>query len=429
MDKFIIKGSRKLKGTVTVGGSKNAALPILAATILADGKCTLRNISTLMDVRSLIDILEVLGVKTKRPQKHVLETEVKDEKPCRAPYELVRKMRASICVLGPLLAKRKRAVVSYPGGCVIGVRPIDLHLKGLRALGAKIEIKHGYLHARTDQLKGAEIYLGGPAGSTVLGTCNVLTAAVMAKGKTIIEDAACEPEVQDLCRFLISMGAEIHGVGTKRLEVKGVPELHGTGHTIIPDRIEAGTFMTAAAITNGDVEITGARMDHLGAVTDLLTRMGVSITGRNGACRVRVTRKLKPMDFATLPYPGIPTDMQPQLMTLLCLVDGTSIITDKVYPDRFMHVQELARLGADIRKEGGSAIIVGVKSLSGADVMASDLRAGAALVVAGLAAKGETTVKRVYHIDRGYEGIEVKLRKLGADITRRVDQSSDSYTP
>ncbi|MEW6357682.1 MAG: UDP-N-acetylglucosamine 1-carboxyvinyltransferase [Planctomycetota bacterium] len=429
MDKFIIKGGARLKGTVSVGGSKNAALPIMAATILADGKCVLENVSTLMDVNSLVDILQVLGVQVNRPEKHILETEVTDAKQCKAPYELVRKMRASICVLGPLLAKRRRAVVSYPGGCVIGVRPIDLHLKGLRALGAKIEIKHGYLHASTDQLKGAEIYLGGSAGSTVLGTANVLSAAVMAKGKTIIEDAACEPEVQDLCRFLIGMGAEIDGVGTKRLEIKGVPKLHGASHDIIPDRIEAGTFMTAAAITGGDIEITGARMEHLGAVTDLLTRMGVSITHKNSGCRVRVTRKLKPVDFATLPYPGIPTDMQPQLMTLLCLVDGTSIITDKVYPDRFMHVQELARLGADIRKEGGSAIVIGVKSLSGADVMASDLRAGAALVVAGLAAKGETTVKRVYHIDRGYEGLELKLRKLGADITRRVDHASDSYTP
>jgi len=428
MDKLIIRGRIKLKGTVEVSGSKNSALPILAATLLTDESCILHNVPRLNDIDTMCEILGALGVKVTR-KGSTLMTKVVNAKRCMAPYGLVRKMRASISVLGPLLAKRKRALVSYPGGCVIGVRPIDLHLKGLRAIGADIQIRHGYLDAKAKKLKGALIYLGGQFGSTALGTCNVMSAAALASGTTVIEDAACEPEVQDLAYFLTEMGARIQGIGTKRLIIEGVDRLSGAEHTVVPDRIEAGTFMVAAAITRGDLTIRNVRPDHLGAVIDILQRIGVKIRTTKDSCRVWAGNSFSPVDFATLPYPGIPTDMQPQLMTLLCTVKGTSIITEKIFPDRFMHVQELSRLGANIRKEGSSAIVVGVDGLSGAEVMASDLRAGAALVLAGLAASGKTTVKRVYHIDRGYEHIEKKLRAIRADITRRVDTAGDSYVP
>lgn len=422
MDKFVIEGGHRLEGRVKVSGSKNAALPILAATLLTDKKCVIKGIPHLRDVDTIIEILRGLGVSVNRRPNGDIETQVKDESSCKAPYELVSTMRASVCVLGPLLAKRRRAEVSLPGGCVIGVRPIDLHLKGLKALGATIEIEHGYVVAKATRLRGTDMFLGGAFGSTVTGTANILMAAVLAEGRTIIENAACEPEVQDLCDFLVKMGANIKGIGTHRLIIEGVPRLGGAEHEIIPDRIEAGTLMVAAAITQGDVTIEGCRPDHLGAVIDKLSEMGVAVAKGETSCRVIGNQRVRPTQITTLPFPGFPTDMQAQCMALLCLADGISVISEKIYPDRFMHVAELNRMGADIRKEGAMAIVHGVDRLSGATVMASDLRASAALVLAGLAAKGTTEVLRIYHIDRGYERIEQKLESLGARIQRRVDK-------
>lgn len=427
MDKFLIKGGQPLKGSVTVSGSKNAALPILAATILANGKSIIKGVPRLADVETMSQILRELGLEVKRKPNGDIEVEVKDESSSTARYELVKTMRASICVLGPLLAKRKNARVSLPGGCVIGVRPIDLHEKGLRALGAKMDYQHGYVIARAKRLTGQEIYLGGAFGSSVTGTANILMAATLAEGKTVIENAACEPEVQDLAVFLTRMGAKIQGIGTPRLIIEGVESLQGTTHTVIPDRIEAGTFMVASAITGGQITIQNCRLEHLAAVVDKLKEIGMEIVKTSDTeYEVYRTRKLKAMDISTLPYPGFPTDMQAQLMALLALADGISVITEKIYPDRFMHVAELSRMGARIRKEGSYAIIHGVKRLSGAPVMASDLRASAALVLAGLAAEDTTEVQRVYHIDRGYEKIEEKLRNLGADIKRVQQQDLTS---
>jgi UDP-N-acetylglucosamine 1-carboxyvinyltransferase len=327
-------------------------------------------------------------------------------------------MRASICVLGPLLAKRKKARVSMPGGCSFGLRPVDLHVRGLRALGATIELDEGYIVAKADHLRGAEIFLGGPFGSTVLGTANVMMAACLAEGQTIIESAACEPEIEDLANYLIAAGANITGAGTPRITIEGVEKLTGAEHRVIPDRIEAGTFMVAAAITNGDVTLENVNLRHMLAVVDKLREIGVIVTANGSNATVSSSRHLEPADVTTQPYPGFPTDVQAQLIALLCLSDGNSVITEKIYPERFMHVAELLRMGADIRKEGPTAIVTGVKHLIGAPVMASDLRASAALVLAGLVARGETTVKRIYHVDRGYERIEDKLNKLGANIRR-----------
>jgi UDP-N-acetylglucosamine 1-carboxyvinyltransferase len=327
-------------------------------------------------------------------------------------------MRASICVLGPLLAKRKKARVSMPGGCSFGLRPVDLHVRGLRALGAKIELDEGYIVASAKHLRGAEIFLGGPFGSTVLGTANVMMAACLAEGRTVIESAACEPEVEDLATYLTAAGAQITGAGTPRIVIDGVEKLTGAEHRVIPDRIEAGTFMMAAAITNGDVKIENVQLRHLLAVVDKLREIGVIVNPIDQGVEVSSSRHLEPADVTTQPYPGFPTDVQAQLIALLCLSGGNSVITEKIYPERFMHVAELLRMGANIRKEGPTAIVTGVKHLIGAPVMASDLRASAALVLAGLVAKGETTVKRIYHIDRGYERIENKLNSLGAQIQR-----------
>jgi UDP-N-acetylglucosamine 1-carboxyvinyltransferase len=330
-------------------------------------------------------------------------------------------MRGSICVLGPLLAKRQKATVAMPGGCVIGLRPIDLHLMGLRALGASIDTEHGNVVATAGRLKGTDIFLAGPNGPTVLGTAHIMCAAALAEGRTVIKEAACEPEVQDLARLLNKMGAKITGIGTKELTIDGVEKLHGADHELIPDRVEAGTYMAAAAITGGSVELRNMRCSDLDAVMDHMQRMNVRITKLPDGCRVEPDGDLAPLNFATAPYPGFPTDMQAQLMALLTVAKGTSVITEKVYPDRFMHVAELNRLGAKIHTQGNSAIVEGVESLSGAKVIASDLRASAALVIAGLVAQGHTEVKRVYHIDRGYERIEEKLRALGARIHREHD--------
>lgn len=421
MDQIRVEGGVPLRGVVEVRGAKNAALPILFGTLLTDERCVIENVPHLRDVESACQILRELGAGLERRADGAIETWLEDRTPFTASYDLVRKMRASVCALGPLLARRGRARVSLPGGCVLGVRPIDLHLKGLRALGAKIEIKHGYVEAEVDRLRGTTVYLAGPFGSTVLGTANVMMAAVLAEGTTVIEAAACEPEIADLAHFLTKMGARIEGVGTPRLVIRGVPELNGAEHSIIPDRIEAGTFLIAGAITKGDVVVKGACADHLTGVIDVLRQVGLYLEAENSSIRITTNGHFRPADVATLPYPGFPTDLQAQMMVLLSLADGISVITEKIYPDRFMHISELGRMGANIRKEGPSAIIVGTRGLSGAPVMASDLRASASLILAGLVAGGVTEVLRVYHVDRGYEKIEVRLRNLGAKIERLTE--------
>ena len=418
MDKIVIEGGVPLKGTVQVRGAKNAALPILFSTILTDRPCRIENIPHLRDVDSTLSILHELGMHSERQPDETICIQLEDSKECTAPYDHVRKMRASVCALGPLLARRGKARVSLPGGCVLGVRPIDLHLKGLRALGASIDIKHGYIEATAEKLVGTRIYLGGAFGSSVLGTANILMAATLAEGRTVIESAACEPEIIDLARFLTKMGAQIEGIGTPTLVVDGVEALDGAEHTVIPDRFEAGTFLIAGAITHGEVVVRGANFEHLGALVDALHRAGLYINAEDDMIRVTANSAFRPVDVTTLPYPGFPTDLQAQFMALLSLADGISIITEKVYPDRFIHIAELARMGANIRKEGPSAIVIGTQKLSGAPVMASDLRASASLLLAGLVARGRTEVHRVYHVDRGYERLEERLRALGANIRR-----------
>jgi UDP-N-acetylglucosamine 1-carboxyvinyltransferase len=330
-------------------------------------------------------------------------------------------MRASFCVLGPLLAKYKQAKVSLPGGCVIGLRPVDLHLKGMRALGGNINIDRGYVVARANRLLGTHMYLGGAYGSSVLATANAMMAATLARGTTKIESAACEPEIVDLAEFLIKMGARIKGFGTPLIEIQGVLSLHGAEHKIIPDRIEAGTFIIAALITKGEIKLTNVIWQHLGAILDKLEEIGAEIRKGTQTLQVRLVRRLKPANITTLPYPGFPTDIQAQMMSLMSITPGVSIITEKVYPDRFMHIAELNRMGAHIQRQGSHAIIEGAKQLSGASVMASDLRASACLVLAGLAAEGTTSVSRIYHLERGYENLDEKLRKLGADISREKE--------
>lgn len=416
MDSFLIEGGTPLHGEVHISGSKNAVLPIMAATLLTADTCIIRHVPDLSDVRFMCRILSSLGA--------TVDFDGSTLTVCAAnitgtgDYDLIRKMRGSICILGPLLARLRRASVSLPGGCVIGTRPIDLHLKGLRCLGADIQISGGYVNAQAPELNGAHIFLGGRAGPTVLGTANILMAAVLADGVTVIESAACEPEVVDLAEFLNAMGARIQGIGSPTLTITGVRELHGVEHVVIPDRIEAGTFAVAAAASGGEVVLRGARPDHLGAVLDKLQESGARIDRRGGALTVGAGSSLRPVDITTMPYSGFPTDMQAQLMALMCLAKGTSIITERIFESRFMHASELMRLGADISIEGPSAIVKGGLPLSGAEVMASDLRASAALVIAGIAATGKTQVHRVYHLDRGYERMEVKLGRLGARIQR-----------
>ena len=421
MDMFLIRGGQPLAGRTTVSGAKNAALPIMAASLLADGPTTLHGVPDLVDVETLAHLLRALGSRVERTASGDLTLEVVNTRPNLADYELVRRMRASVCVLGPLLARRGAACVSLPGGCNIGDRPIDLHLKGLQALGAAIRIERGYVIAEAARLKGANIYLGGPFGSTVTGTCNVMAAATLAEGRTTIEAAACEPEVVDLGHYLNAMGARISGLGTPFLQIDGVERLHGAPHTIIPDRIEAATLMIAAAITRGDVCIDNVRVDHMTAIIEKLREIGITIEVTGTAVRVCATGPLTSVDCIALPYPGVPTDVQAQLMALLTSVAGISIVTDKVFPDRFMHLPELVRLGARIRREGNCAIVNGRPRLSGASVMASDLRASAALVLAGLAAEGESVIRRIYHLDRGYDQLETKLNQLGACIQRLID--------
>ncbi|MCK5306650.1 MAG: UDP-N-acetylglucosamine 1-carboxyvinyltransferase [Candidatus Omnitrophica bacterium] len=420
MDKVVINGGRRLEGQITVSGAKNAVLPILAATLLTEDKSVIKNVPRVVDVQTIIKIIEALGVQVNNEGDRV-EVIPGRYTSFTAPYELVSTMRASVCVLGALLAKVGRARVSMPGGCVIGLRPVDLHLKGLRALGAKIKFNHGYIDAVSSCLRGADIYLGGAFGSSVLATANVMMAATLAKGRTVIEGAACEPEIVDLGNFLNKMGAGISGHNSPVIVIDGVKKLHGAEHTVIADRIEAGTYMIAGAITKGDITLKNVCFSHLGAVIDKLKEAGVDILKGNGFLRVRREKELKPIDVTTLPYPGFPTDLQAQMTALMAVAGGISIITEKIYPGRFMHVSELNRMGAEIYIEGPSAIVKGVKSLSGAPVMASDLRASAALILAGLTAKGKTEVSRIYHLDRGYEKIEDKLSVLGADILRQKE--------
>jgi UDP-N-acetylglucosamine 1-carboxyvinyltransferase len=420
MDKLVIEGGVRLSGEVTISGSKNSVLPILAATLLTDEPCIIKGLPELRDTNTMLKILRSLGKNTELDKGIVKVTSTKHPN-FIADYKLVSTMRASFCVLGPLLAKFKKAKVSLPGGCVIGIRPVDLHLKGIRALGASISIESGYVVAKATRLKGSPVYLGGVYGSSVLATDNVMMAAALAQGRTIIESAACEPEVEDLARFLIKMGAKIKGHGTPIIEIEGVKHLHGSEHTIIPDRIEVGTFMIASLITKGDIIIKNALYQHLGAVIDKLEEAGAYINRFDTSIRVRFKRRLKPINVTTLPYPGFPTDLQAQIMSLMCITSGISVITEKIYPDRFMHVAELNRMGAHVQREGPHAIVEGVKYLSGAPVMASDLRASACLVLAGLVAKGKTSVSRIYHLERGYENLEVKMQKLGAKIWREKE--------
>ena len=420
MDKLVIEGGIRLKGEVMVSGSKNAVLPILAATLLTDEPCVIKNVPNLRDTNTMLKILRSLG-KNAEFDKGIVTVSSTKHAGFIADYKLVSTMRASFCVLGPILAKFKKAKVSLPGGCIIGVRPVDLHLKGIKLLGADITIESGYVHAKASQLKGNQVYLGGVYGSSVLATDNVMMAATLAKGKTVIESAACEPEVADLAEFLIKMGAKIKGHGTPIIEIEGVRQLHGTEHSIIPDRIEAGTLMVASLITKGDITIKNVFYQHLGAVVDKLEEAGASISKTDSSLRVRLKRKLKAINVTTLPYPGFPTDMQAQIMSLMSITPGISVITEKIYPDRFMHVAELNRMGAHIQREGPHAIVEGVKQLSGAPVMASDLRASASLVLAGLVARGRTSVSRIYHLERGYENMEEKLQGLGAKIWREKE--------
>jgi UDP-N-acetylglucosamine 1-carboxyvinyltransferase len=393
-------------------------LPILAATLLTRDKCVIRNAPDLRDTYSMLRILRYLGVTTDF-KDNVISVRPMGLEKCEAPYKLVSTMRASFCVLGPLLARFRKAKVSLPGGCVIGVRPVDLHLKGLVKLGAKIQIREGYVVAETKHLKGDHVYLGGPFGSSVLATGNVMMAATLARGTTIIESAACEPEVVDLARFLIKMGAKIKGEGSPTIEIHGVRELGGVDYEVIPDRIEAATLVMAAAVTRGEVFVKKARPEHMTAVLEKLRDVGINLKrAKDGVLVKGAPRRFKPFDIVTLPYPGFPTDCQAQFMTLMSVTEGISVITEKIYPDRFMHVAELNRMGAEIKREGPHAIVHGVKTLSAAPVMASDLRASAGLVLAGLIAKGKTEVSRIYHLDRGYERLDAKLIALGARIER-----------
>jgi UDP-N-acetylglucosamine 1-carboxyvinyltransferase len=481
MDTFVIEGGRRLEGRLRVNGSKNAALPQIAAALLTDEPVTLRDVPDLADIRNMLRLMNELGcgradedlnakragVTASTPTPNVLRLHAADTTNSHARYDIVRTMRASICVLGPLLGKRGYARISMPGGCAIGDRPIDLHLRGLSALGAEITLDGGDITARAPKggLRGTTIFLGGTFGSTVLGTANVMCAAALAKGVTIIESAACEPEVVDLANMLNSMGAKITGHGSPRLRIEGVPQLGGVDHTVIPDRIEAATFMCAAGMTNGDLTLDNCPVDAMLAVLDKLHACGVHVRagvhqpglvhaglangakttngvhGGNGIAttngpanaagighhaadpmrttvRVTADRTLRPVEVTTQPHPGFPTDVQAQLLALLCLAEGNSIVTERIFPERFLHVAELSRMGARISRQGSTVVVSGVKRLIGAPVMASDLRASACLVLAGMAAEGTTVVNRVYHLDRGYEKMEERLMSVGASIQR-----------
>jgi len=418
LDQIHVEGGTRLEGEVRVSGSKNATLPLMAAALLAEGPTTLRNVPDLADVTTLLQLLRTMGVEAERvpgAERHIVRVHAPENVVPEAPYDLVRKMRASVLVLGPLLGRFGRARVSLPGGCAIGARPIDQHLKGFRALGAEILLEGGYVEARARRLRGATVRFDK---ITVTGTENVLMAAVLAEGTTVLENAAREPEVEDLARALNSMGARIEGAGTDLVTVQGVTRLGGVDHAVIPDRIEAGTLLVAAAITRGDVHVQGARPDHLDALVGKLREAGCSVVPTSEGLRCKGPDVPEPVDLETTEHPGFPTDMQAQLMALLSVGSGTSVISENIFENRFMHVAELRRMGADIRVEGHTAVVKGVHTLSGAPVMATDLRASASLILAGLRATGTTRVARVYHLDRGYEALERKLQTLGARATR-----------
>lgn len=418
MEKLIVKGGTRLEGTIPVSGCKNAVLPIaVAASILGDGVSVLHNVPNLTDVKTLSAVLEGLGATIKF-KNSTLYIEPINHLEYEAPYDLVRKMRASIYVLGPLVAKLGKAKVSFPGGCAIGPRPIDLHIRGLEQLGAEVNVEEGYIYAQAEHLVGAEMNLIGQHGPSVGATANVMMAATLAEGTTLIHGAAREPHISDLAHFLNAMGADIEGIGTPTLTIRGVKQLRGTEYTVISDDIEAGTFIVAGAVTRGDVYIKGITPQQIPAISEKLVEAGVELDWDANGVRVTTPNELQPITVTTAPFPGFPTDMQAQMMGLLCLASGTSVITENVHTDRFIHAAELNRMGANIALDESKAIIKGVSQLSGAPVMASDLRAGAVLVAAGMAATGETVVSRVYHIDRGYESIEKKLNDVGANITR-----------
>jgi len=420
MDAFRIEGPVRLDGSITVNGSKNAGLPIMAASILTSGRMTLKAVPKLRDITVFKKLLESLGCDVYRDNASgelCIDSERLDNPV--GDYEIVRMMRASICILGPLLARCGKAKVSMPGGCAIGDRPVDIHLRGLSQLGAKIHLENGYIIAEAPNgLKGNQIFLGGPFGSTVLGTANIMMAATLARGRTVIESAACEPEITDLANCLNKMGAKISGIGSPRLSIEGVKSLSPVEYEVIPDRIEAGTFMVAAAITAGRLHIHNCNLSDMMAVVQKLRSVGVTVEPKTDGCIVSRQDKLKPADITTQPYPGFPTDLQAQFMALLSIAEGNSIIIEKIFPDRFMHVAELGRMGAHLRKEAAVVIVAGVEKLIAAPVMASDLRASAALVLAGMAGEGTTVINRVYHIDRGYERLEERLNRVGARIVR-----------
>ncbi|GAB4432134.1 MAG: UDP-N-acetylglucosamine 1-carboxyvinyltransferase [bacterium] len=420
MDKFIIKGGYRLTGEVTISGAKNSALPLMAATLLASGDCVLEGIPNLQDINTMQKLMISLGSEVSRDRKGLMTINSEKVKNCEAPYDLVRTMRASVLVLGPLVARIGKAKISLPGGCAIGDRPINLHIDALRKMGAKVEQSHGYVTASAKRLKGTKIYFDIP---TVTGTENVIMAATLAKGETIIENAAKEPEIVDLVCFLRKMGAKIEGEGSSVIKVTGVDELKPANHRVIPDRIEAGSFMIAAAATAGNVLIKNCQIEHLEALEQKLIEAGVTINREKDGVRVVGKREIKSVDITTMPYPGFPTDLQAQFMALMCTAKGLSVIRETIFENRFIHVSELKRMGADITIKDRNAIVKGVEDLTGAPVMVSDLRAGAALVIAGLMASGETEVLRIYHLDRGYESMEKKLEKLGAKIKRVKDKS------
>jgi UDP-N-acetylglucosamine 1-carboxyvinyltransferase len=420
MDVFRIEGGRPLSGTVEAGGAKNAALPIFAATLLTGGVCRINAVPDLTDIHFMAKILRYLGARADQIGPNTWEIEASDIQH-RAPYELVRQMRASICLLGPLIGRCRSAEVSLPGGCVIGPRPIDLHLKGLGRLGCQIDVRNGYVHVDGSGLCGNYLYLGGRHGSTVTGTANMIMAAVLAPGTTRIESAACEPEVVDLCQMLVKMGAKINGIGSHYLKIEGVKELNGCEHTVLPDRIEAGTLLVAGAITNSEITVQNVIPGHMRALLDTMESCGVPFDCQPDQRQITVHRTdkpLQPVEIITLPHPGFPTDLQAQMLALMSVTKGLSFITERVYPNRFMHVPELLRMGAHVSMEGSSAVVNGVDRLYGAPVMASDLRASAALILAGLTAQGTTWIQRIYHLDRGYEKLEQKLNKLGALVER-----------
>ena len=418
MDILRIHGGSTLHGEVEVSGSKNAALPQFAAALLSPEETILENVPDLSDIRFMGEILEHLGAKIERCGKNTWKIQPLDIQP-DAPYELVRKMRASICLLGPLVARLKRAKIPMPGGCVIGHRPIDLHLRALNEMGASVTLNQGVVEVDGASMHASTQFLGGRHGSTVTGTANAIMASVFIPGITTLDGAACEPEIVDLCTMLGKMGAKISGAGSHLLKIEGVEKLGGCKHRVIPDRIEAATYLIAGVITGGKIRVKGVNQGHLGAFIKLMNESGVKLTEADRAIEASVSREgLKPFEIITLPYPGFPTDLQAQTCALACTIPGLSILTERVYPSRFMHIPELLRMGAKVSLEGSNAIVRGGKKLNGAPVMASDLRASAALILAGLAAEGETWVHRIYHLDRGYELLDLKLRGLGAEIER-----------